>query len=365
MLIVIPTYRRNATLKWVLQSLVQCRTESIPEPIRVLVVNNYPPAREEITAIVADYSHEKRFEWDILYREKTLPPVESWYSAIRENALPDEVVLLHGDDDIFCPWSLEDRYKAICSLNADMLLSQSGGRIVFLPDQVSALFSASSLPKRRADAKTAIVPWSDIHGWGPIFIGNNCYRYTEKWKRALSVSFEWCDQQDWLDWNTRTLMLPYYLAFAIKLLEGTVASLDQVCVIRGGDLVEIRNSGYGSPGWNSGFLAFCAYGVLTSDPLAGHKDLEGARRAQMMMAARWLPTIYFDSRIPSDMRKETLSRIRLPHTKECVFQVVLGLRLLLGEILNLRGLRWRLQARHHARPVQEILQFPPLPAITS
>lgn len=359
MLIVIPTYRRNATLKWVLQSLVQCRTERIPEPVRVLVVNNYPPAREEIAAIVSDFSHDNRFLWNILYREKTLPPVENWYSAICENALPDEVVFLHSDDDIFCPWSLEDRYEALCSLNADMLLSRSASRIIFMPDQVSAFLSASSLPKRQAEARATTVAWADIGNWGSAFIGNHCYRHTELWKRALSVSFDWCHQQDWLDRNTRTLMLPFYLPFAIKLLEGTLSSLNQVCVIRGGNLVEIRGSGYGSSGWNSGFLARCAYGVLTSDPLAGHKNLDAVRRGQLMMAARWLLTFYFDPRIPAGMRRETLRRIKIPLTRECIVQIVLGLRLLLGEIVSLRGWKWRLQARYHARPVSEILQFPP------
>ena len=324
LLIVIPTYRRNATLKWVLQSLVQCRTKSIREPIRVLIVNNYPSAGKEIASIVSEFISEKRFEWNIIYREKTLPPVENWYSAICENALPDEVVFLHGDDDIFCPWSLEDRYEAICSTNADVLLSKSADRILFLPDQVSALFSESMSPKRQANARTAAIPWEDIHKWGAVFIGNNCYRYTEKWKRALSVSFDWCHQQDWLDWNTRTLMFPYYLPFAIKHLEGTLASLDQACVIRGGDFIEIRDSAYGSPGWNGGFLVLCAYGVLTTGPMADIEELEGARRELMMMAARWLPTIYFDSRIPSAMRKETFRRIGIPHTKECIFQVMMG-----------------------------------------
>jgi len=361
MLVVIPTYRRIATLKWVLQSLVQCRTESIREPIRVLVVNNHPSASKEITRVVSDFTSEKRFEWSIICREKTLPPVQNWYSAICENALPDEVVFLHGDDDIFCPWSLEDRYEAICSESADVLLSKSADRILFLPDQVSAIFNENMSLKRRADLKTAAIPWINIHEWGAVFIGNNSYRYTEKWKRALSVSFEWCHRQDWLDWNTRTLMLPFYLPFAIKQLEGTLVGLDQVCVIRGGDFIEIRDSAYGSPGWNGGFLSLCAYGVLTSAPLACFKELDAARRDLMMTAAKWLPTFYHDSRIPSGMRKETLRRIGIPHTKECALQVVMGFRLLLGEMLNLRGWKWSLQTRHHARPLQEILQFPPLP----
>lgn len=98
-------------------------------------------------------------------------------------------------------------------------------------------------------------------------------------------------------------------------------------------------------------------------PLRG--GLETARRSHMLMVARWLPTIYMDSRISSDIRKKTLTRIKLPRTMECRVRTVLGMRLLVGEILNLCGWWCRIQARRHARPVSEVLRFPSSPPIAS
>lgn len=68
MLIVIPTYRRTDSLKWVLESLVKCRTRGIGEPIRVLVVNNHPAAKNSVAAVVSEYSRHSRFDWEILAR---------------------------------------------------------------------------------------------------------------------------------------------------------------------------------------------------------------------------------------------------------------------------------------------------------
>jgi len=355
MLIVIPTYKRNHSLNWVLQSLVQCRTESIDEPIRVLIVNNYPPAKDEIKTIVGEFTHHKQFEWDALCREKTLPPVENWYSAILQKALPDEVVLLHGDDDILCPWGIEERYHAITCSDVDILLTRSRGCIVFLADPLFAVVKGKLPHKEMGSNKTAI-SLGEINTWGPAFIGNHCYRNTKRWREALCASFNWCHQQDWLDWNTRTLMLPFYLPFAAKLVGCNIVGLNQACVIRGISLEENTQSPYGSPTWNSGILAVCAYGVLSEKPLGELSELEPARIELKNMALQWLVTLWFDPRIPASIRRKTLRRIRLPLSMGAVFQVSKGLRLLIGEILGLRGWRLKLYSKKNAKPVPEILK---------
>lgn len=358
MLIVIPTYRRNDSVRWVLRSLIQCDTDKIPEKVRVLVVNNYPPAKNEIDKIVAEFSVNTHLDWNILCREKSLPPIENWYSAICDHAFNDEVVLLHGDDDILCPWSLEDRYAAICEKPADMLLSRSASRFIFLPDGVSGMLYPDAWPERLTPGETSEINLADIHHWGPAFIGNHCYRNTVLWRRALEVSFAWCHRQDWLDYDSRTLMLPVYLPYALKILQGRLSGLDRTNAIRGGSLTEIKDSTYGSPGWNSGFLALCAYGVFTSDPLAEITELDATRKELIMMATHWLSTMFFDPRIPAEIRRETFRRIRIPLTTESGIQLLLGTKLLLGEMLKLRGWRWNMLAKNSARPVSDLLQWP-------
>lgn len=288
-------------------------------------------------------------------RDKTLWPVDNWYSAIMERSIKDEVVLLHGDDDIFCPWSLEDRYEAVQSTRADMLMSYAVSRIVFLPDKVSAVMGAVTISKRQIEVHPSAVEWEEIDEWGPAFIGNHCYRRTEKWEHALSLSYAWCHQQDWLDWNTRTLMLPYYLPYAVKECGGSLCGIKEVCVIRGGTLEEMVDSEYGSPSWNSGFLALCAYEVLMKHVVTVHPKAWPACHKQLLLAARWFFTFYFDSRISTETRRKTLKRIGLPLNAEILFQMLLGLRLLVGEISGLRGWEWKRQARRGVRSVSKII----------
>ncbi|MGV8059918.1 MAG: hypothetical protein AB2L12_18145 [Smithellaceae bacterium] len=336
--------------------MVQCRTEKIPEPIRVVVVNNYPPAAKDIASIVATYSNNRRFTWKILYREKTLSPVNNWYSAILEFALPDEVVLLHGDDDIFCSWSLEKRYKAITDNNADILLSRTISRIIFFQGSDSALLDTRTIPKEKEKIKTKFLSWRDLNEWGAVFIGNNCYRNTKKWRQSLNECFEWCHRQHWLDETTRTLMLPYYLPLAVLAEGGSIAGMDEACVIRGGSYDEITSPGYGSPGWNSGFLALCAYGILNSSPLKDNKELEYDRLKQKIMFSKLYLTTYFDKRIARDKRRDTFNQIKIPIDASFFINAITGLRSFVGEIFHLRGWKYRLQARKRRRPVIEILK---------
>jgi hypothetical protein len=140
------------------------------------------------------------------------------------------------------------------------------------------------------------------------------------------------------------------------LLKGKLGSLDQICVIRGGDLHEISDSKFGSPGWNSGFLTHCAYGVLTSPPLKDNSALDSERIILKNMASRWRLTMYFDARIPVDIRKDTFRHIKLPVNVSSVLQSIIGIRLLLGEIFKIRGWKYRFDSRRSTFQLRDFLQ---------
>lgn len=338
MLVVIPTYKRNYCLHWVLQSIVQCHVDAVPEKIRVLIVNNYPPAAKEIRGIVSQFHKYSRFEWDILYRKISLAPVDNWYSAITEMALPDEVVYLHGDDDIFLPWALQDRFLAIKRCDADMLLSRWQSRIVFDEESNNVLieYERSIIEKRPINRDPKEVTLGDVDHWGSAFISGHVYRFTEHWRNALALCFKWANSQEWLDNNTNTLMIPYYLPIAIKLLGGKLFGLDTVCVLRGAERQELNRAPFGVPGWNSGFLAMAAYQILCNSELGMEPLLNASRAANRKMAIQWLPTLFFDKNINKVARKKMLSMAKLTITVGDLTGILRGLRIIIGEVSGLR-----------------------------
>jgi hypothetical protein len=337
MLIVIPTYRRNATLKWVLQSLVQCRTESIPEPIRVLVVNNYPPGKEGITAIVSDFSHEKRFEWDILYREKTLPPVENWYSAIFVKALPNEVVFINSDDDLFFPWSLENRFAEIDRLGVEMLLAQIDSGLFFCKQATRTYYVSDSL--EMAECSASLLNMRNVCSFNPQHLSNHCYRNTEEFRAGYEKAMSWCNAQDWLDYHSRTLFITLYLPYAILLSGGTVAGLRRRCIIRGRDAEEIAEARYGVPSWSHGFAVLCALGVLGNAELKDIQQLDTIRIQYREEFARWFLTCLRDPRVDRSVLFETLRRVDFPIAQLLSVKTLYGIKLILADLMRVRGVR--------------------------
>lgn len=354
MLIVIPTYRRNATLKWVLKSLVQCRTQSIPEPIRVLVVNNYPPAREEIIAIVSDFSHEKRFEWDILCREKTLPPIENWYSAILERSIPNEVVFINSDDDLFLPWSLVDRFEEINRLDADLLHAQIDSGLFFCR-QSSSIVYLSELPSAKR-CSADLIDFGRIYDYVPQHISNHCYRNTEHFRAGLARAMGWCHAQDWLDFDKRTLNIPLYLSYAVLLSGGRVAGLPRKCVVRGISADEIRQAKYGVPNWNHGFIHICALGVLGNADLKDIHQLDLIRRQYSDQFVKWFPTYLVDSRVSPRALLETMHRVHFPGSRLLSAKMLTGFGLIVKDLFRLRGFGLKRRCKRDSMPIEVFLQ---------
>lgn len=356
MLVVIPTYRRLDCLRWTLLSLMQAELPATRnERYLVCIANNYPDSRDQTHVIIDEvrtqFTHLP-WEWRFLDREETLPPVDNWYSAIQDIAQQDEVVFLQGDDDLFTPWSIVDRYIECLQSGADLLLTHSLSGLVYISSE--ECYFPEQFPVRKACNGSRALGWEEIVDWGSAFIGNHCYRNSGTFRAGIERAFIWCEEQFWLDRSTRTLMLPYYLPYAITIMGGQVRGFDSECVIRGRDLEEILHAPFGVSGWNSGFLTLCAYGVLNNTDLATNAELKSARFTLAKMASEWFFTFFVDKRIQNDVAKQTLQRIPLPKSTELRFLQLMSLRRVLVDRMGLTAWRLRRQAPKKSIPVSEL-----------
>jgi len=342
MLVILPTYKRLDCLRFTLQSMFRSSSPE-REDMRLCVVSNDPFHHNEVAKVIEsaqdDFDSAHHWTIRIICRPKTLDPIKSWYSAVSEHALPNEAVVLQGDDDLFMPRSFIQRHRAIRDSDADMILNRTIHGLTYL-DSIHCQLDSPISVNRFACAPYEIA-WAGITRWGPAFIGNHVYRWTDNFKNALDVAFEWCHKQDWLDFNTRTLMLPYYLPFAVKQVGGGLYGLDSVCVIRGGSLAENTESRYGARSWNSLFLNLCTYGVLTDSPLSSIPELDGAREENLRLACRGYAGYFLDNRISPSIRKETFARIHPPWMRY-PWELAYSFRNEITHFLRLRAIKLRL-----------------------
>ena len=337
MLIVIPTYKRNECLHWVLQSVAQSCVDEIPEKIRVLVVNNYPPAANEIKDIVEGFKKYTKFSWDILYREKTLIPIENWYSAIFDNALPNEVVFINSDDDLLLPLSLKSRYFEILKNKAEILLGMLGPNIFFSEGGNKIFCEAKPIIENIYQVKR--VNYSNILEYAPQHLSNHCYLNTIELRNAYDLAFSWCEELTWLDRHNRTIFLPLYLPLALLLLGGVVIGLNLQTIWRGRDIDEIKISSFGVNGWNHGFIHGVVLIVLNNDQLKNIHELNSIRSESRDQYSKWFLTYLVDSRL--ELKKVLMTQRRANISWATIFSLNLlyGINLLFKHYFRLRGRR--------------------------
>jgi hypothetical protein len=330
----------------VLKSIQKCDLSGIDEDIRVVVVNNYPPNSDAVDEICGHSFLAGRLSCKSMHREQTLPPVENWYSAIDEHAQPDEVVFLHGDDDLFLPWGIRDRFLQMAGTKADMLLSDVASRLYFY-DHGRKYWLTGPLPSERAQAKSAR-PWECYPARHPeaSFVGNHCYRNSTAFRRGLALAFEWCGSQTWLAWNVRTLMLPFYLPNTITLAGGTVVSLQSKCVLRGASAEETMRSPYGVSNWNTAFCALCAYDIFANKQLRFNDERQAlvCDRFRRDIVPVFL-TMLFDRRIALKTLWKTLRHSGFPLGALMSIRLLYGLRPVAAQYLGATGLRLRIRGK--------------------
>ena len=355
MLIVIPTFRRNECLRWVLQSLVQCSTTDISEVVRVVVVANYPSALAEVKAIVRPFFNYTNFHWRLLEREETLDPIDNWYSAIRDHAMEGETVLLHGDDDLFFPWSLKLRWKLMNEASADFLLTPFVSRVFFDQGGQTAFFSGE-LPAEPQDLSWKRWDYAADKAPDPVFIGTHTYRYGPRLEAAIRATLDACHTQTWVDRRNQELMLPFYLPFFLKQSGGSVIMSDLPCVLRGASVREICASPFGVPSWNSCFVDMLALALIRSGSLGREPKLLRYAERRFYGVRAFAPTMLADKRIAFRTVRKTL---RVTGLSLGVFfrpTALRGWALVAANALGVVGLRLRRQAARASVPTPAFLQ---------
>jgi len=344
-IILIPTYQRTEILPWVIRSVINCDTQGIDERILILIVNNSPPSRQTVDSIIAQFRFEKNFECRSIHRDKTLPAIESWFSAMFANAEENEVVCLLGDDDIILPWGLKNRYQQIMEQQADMLLSDFYQRIYFYTSGEKC-WLAGDFPVRPVDGLSA-VPWDYLPAQHPeaSFLSNHCYRNTESFRKGFEVAMSWCQAQDWVPVKFATGMLPLYLAYAIQSSCGAVIALHEKDVLRGSVFDEAIIQDH-TDGGNGAFFSLLVCDTFANGEL--HSDLQAFTAMRSMYKRSFVSaclSILSNKNISINLLKKTIHHSGIGFRDFFVREGLSNIYAILREVPWLRGYRLKKKGR--------------------
>lgn len=278
MVVLLPSYKRTDILPLVIRSVVSCDITDIDERIVLLVVNNYFPNKEIVDSIIEDCEFPKEITCKVIHRKEPKVPIESWFSAIFTVAQDNEVVCLLGDDDILMPWGLKNRYRQITESNADMLLTDYYDHIFFFDKGKQYRFDGDL--SNFSSQEIAPVDWEYMPKDHPnaSFMSNHCYRNTKNFRLGYETTMTWSRAQSWVPLVVASGNCPFYMAYAIKSVGGSVIATHEKNVLRGSVVEEALIQDY-ADGGNSSFYALLIYDTFNNSSL--HRDLkafEGLRR---------------------------------------------------------------------------------------
>lgn len=347
MLIVLPTYKRLDQLRWSLTSVLRAELPNA-EPARVCVVSNHPASHSGVQAVidsvVGTTSTATKWEIELFKREKTLDPVDNWYGAISEKAREGEVVFLHGDDDIILEWGLVHRRNALLNSGGTVLLTPFTGGLTFDGSECYAPEICRPLQIPCAE----VLDFTSLMLATAPFMGSHAYVFNHDFREAVATSYNWCESQNWLSHNERTLFLPLYLPLAALYLGIKVIGMNLSCVVRGTELDEIVSAPYACRSWNNAYLYGAVYEMLSQVPMVDSELPVSFRHNYLRLASRGFATVIFDNRISWSRRKEWLLRF----TTSCMSmpkEMIRSIRIAISQLLHLRKVRLKMQLRHKLR----------------
>jgi len=271
MVILLPSYRRTATLPWVLKSIFQADVSGINERVLILLHNNHPASRGAIDEMLAQKTWQDPFSVQVIHRDKTVVPLEGWFEALLSLAQEGETLMLLGDDDLITPWGIRNRHREINRMQGDFLLSSFVSRIYFF-DEATLVWPDHGDIKvpHGTEGATDWVFTSEGH-MHTTFISNHCYRNTPIFRKALALAFDWCGAQAWAGRVFATGLLPSYLPYTVQACGGKVLSLPERSVIRGSIFEEAIQQDYADCGTVS-FYSLLALNTFSNPSL--HKDFQ-------------------------------------------------------------------------------------------
>lgn len=291
----VPTYRRPRALVWSLTSVLLQRFASLHvDRARIIVLNN-DRDREPVERAVADaLAGCDRGPWEVtvVHRDPPMPPIENWYGGIREFAGPEDVVFLHGDDDMMLRGSAEVRARALVESGADLLLSEVAPlRLIYDGAEARSVWiDGTGQPPPAAPTRFRRPDFSELPRYGLAFIGAHTYRPTARFWEAYDRTYAQMKTLP-LEGTQQVAMLPYFLPIDLARRDA-VAVCDTPCCLRGMSTDEMVGVRFGATNWRPGVLYAASIELLERGGFGPRDELTPfVRQLHDELALWYLPTM--------------------------------------------------------------------------
>jgi hypothetical protein len=360
MIILLPTYKRTKVLKYVINSILDNEVIHINERVLILIVNNNFSQKNEIQGIINTVTYDTPFSIIVVHQEKLIVAVESWFGEIFKYAFENEIIVMHGDDDLMLPNKLKKSYDAVKSSNADMIITDYYQRLYFSKNTRKYLFIGDKLDIENAsELKIVDFNFTPEHSLPASFISSHIYVNSEAMRKGYSQALEWCKTQSWAPWEFASGLLPTWMSFAIHKQGGKVCKLNYKTVVRGQLISELLEQEY-ADGGSTVFYSLLYYQLFKNNKIHENKNILIQNRDICLdsIKSRSLDLL-LNKTISKNNKNDAMHHagitwLELIMSRKFIFGSV---KFLISKISILKGARVRLTSILYSQPTNELKHF--------
>lgn len=282
LIILIPTFQRPSTLVWSLQSVIRQKFANLKIEKKIFVLNNDPNYREKVNqsvSFVLNNNIDHEFDHiEILQGDTTIPSIKNMYGNLQRLTQNDDIAIIHGDDDILLPNTLEFRVESAMKSDKQVLIANALMSCSFLLNREGIFLSNVKEPYQRGISYDSVAPnQKDISTFSLPFISIYTYKINKTFWKIFDTAIHWADELPFAP-KIKYPFVPYFIGLSAHHYR-ELAVADVNIVIRG-QLFSLRKflppktvTEYA----NGGIILLTGLAILNNSVLSNDSDFDDLR----------------------------------------------------------------------------------------
>jgi hypothetical protein len=237
LVILIPTFKRPATLYWSLKSVLTQKFGEVNFKKSVHILNNDPNTKHEVNITVRNLLEElngHQFDSvEISQGDVNLPTIKKIYSYLNAITNSNDIAIIHGDDDIMLDNTLLKRYLAALNSDSCVTISKAIGTCYFISNK-NGIYIDSILNKigsKNNKIEYLKAKKTDLTDYSIPFFSVYNYKIGIEFWKIYNQAISWADELPFQP-NIKYPFVPFFIGLSAYYNNQLSTSIPEV-VIRG------------------------------------------------------------------------------------------------------------------------------------
>ena len=236
LIILIPTYQRPSTLIWSLQSVIRQEFANSKFTKKIIILNNDPNYKtqvdQSVNQVVKNNPNHAFDAIEIIQGNTTISTIKGVYDNLKSITETGDIAIIHGDDDIMLPNSLQFRYDSALASKLNVFIANCLWSCFFVKQKAGIFLDTLENPYESAKPYQYSLPNSDeVASYALPFISIYTYKISDEFWSNYDLAIRWSDQLPF-EPRIKYPFVPYFVGLAAYLrMQLGVANVN--LVIRG------------------------------------------------------------------------------------------------------------------------------------